>query len=441
MPRHLILCLCLLLGPGLFAASAQASDPPDLRERVQLLHDPAAGEVERRLVRVFDLFPGQNLDFTWEPARENRAPVDPVTHTAEGAGRLLWRVPGIADYDPRGLYAVFSGTLVDGRPDGEGRIEIRSGELYEGGWRDGLRHGAGYLLDTEGNHYEGAFDAGLPHGAGRYTARDGTVYEGPFHRGLRHGDGLIRMPGGTEYAARYDMGSEIESARPDGMADALAGGLLRAQSGEDAGRVTLATTIDQRRAELDTLRYTARPLDDTLAIFPANDQVIAGWNLTAPIQSVGWMTNFAAFYNPGQNNAFLMVELATGDGRTVEIAEVALEVQASRLETKPFLEVFGQFGCIGYRPEFALVNYGWGDLDGATLRYRFVPSAHSTAARWPGPHRRKCSRPRWRASASSGSLMSGAPWKSSASTRARCARRDTAARWARTTTSTAVSTS
>ena len=370
LPRLIGWCL-LALGLALPAA---AKDPePAWRDRVQVLYDPLTRSVERRQVTVMDLFPGQNLDFTWEPAQGNAEPVHPRTGRAQGAGRLIWRVRGMADYDTRAVYAIFSGRLEEGRPEGEGRIDIRTGESYEGGWIAGLREGEGYLRDPDGNHYRGGFVAGLPHGEGRYTARDGTLYVGSFRHGLRHGDAVVRLPGGTEYRSVWRAGEEVESDRPDVVLDAQTGGLLRAQAGDDASRVTLAPVIDRRKGGLQSLRYGAQPMDGTLAVYPANPRVIEGWNLEAPIEPFGWVSAFHAFFMPERNNAYMRISLQATDGGVVEIADVWLDVAESITERRPLLQVRTLQGCIGYRPYFGLLNHGWGAVDSATLRYRFVP--------------------------------------------------------------------
>jgi hypothetical protein len=370
MMRILGICLVAL---GLGLPEAMRAETQDWRERVQVLYDPMSRSVERQKVRVFDMFPGQNLYFTWEPAPGNAVPIDPATAQAQGEGRLIWRAQGMPDYDSRAIYAIFEGRLTHGKAEGEGRIEIRSGESYEGTWVAGLREGQGYLRKTDGTHYEGAFKAGLPHGKGRHTARDGTVFIGLFQRGLRHGEAMIRLPGGTEYRSVWAEGTEVESERPDILLDAMTGGLLRAQAGDQASRATLSPVIDMRRSSFEALHYTAQPMDGALGIYPGNRDIIDGWNLTARIEPWSWLSTYEEFWAAESNNAYMHFSLETQDGQPVEIRDVWLEVEESLTERKPLLEVRQMQGCIGHRPHFGLLNHGWGTVENATLRYRFVP--------------------------------------------------------------------
>ena len=122
----------------------------------------------------------------------------------------------------------------DGRPNGKGRLEIRSGEVFEGEWTNGLLSGSGLHIDAGGNRYEGMFAAGVPHGHGRYLARTGEIFEGEFRDGLRQGKGTTRLAGGSVYESEWDKGKEIGGTRPDLLADALSGGLVKTQSGGGA---------------------------------------------------------------------------------------------------------------------------------------------------------------------------------------------------------------
>ena len=342
---------------------------PGWQERVQVLFDPDTQTAERVLVRVADLFPDYTLSFTWEPARGSGPGIDRRTGSAEGEGRLIWRINGLPPYDDRSIFGVYEGRLVAGRPEGRGRLTLRSGEVYDGTWAHGLREGTGYLRDDGGNHYTGNFAAGLPDGAGVYTARDGTRYEGPFHNGLRHGTGTIRLPGGTTYASVWDLGREVQSDRPDVFADAMTGGLLRAQSGDDASRASLALVLDERMNAREPVQYTLQPMEGSFLVYPAAQDLIDAWNGTSIITEYGWSQQYL-IDRPVE--AMMYLSLGSTDGAAVDIASMWLDVSDSIAVLQPMLSVRNMLRCVGYSPHFGLVNHGWGAVNRAVLRFQFV---------------------------------------------------------------------
>eukprot|EP01035_Chromulina_nebulosa_P062462 gene62462-85420_t len=121
----------LMLSP----AFADPSTPPAgaWAERVQILYQADTRSVLRRTVRVWDVHPEMNLDFVWEPAA-GQSPDRTIAEdgTVNGKGKLVWRVRGSASYDPKTVFSSYFGDLRDGRPDGQGRLELRSGEVFDG---------------------------------------------------------------------------------------------------------------------------------------------------------------------------------------------------------------------------------------------------------------------------------------------------------------------
>lgn len=337
--------------------------------RVQVLYDPDSGTAERAMVRVMDLFPAYSLDFTWEPAHGSGPGIDRTTGAASGEGRLVWRLQGLPRYDPRSVFALYEGRLENGRPEGTGRLTLRSGEVYEGGWVEGLRAGTGYLRDADGSHYEGTFAAGLPHGEGVQTLWDGTRYTGPFRNGLRHGEGRIRLPGGTDYTSTWDMGREVENEKPDAFVDALTGGLLKAQSGDDASRVSLAPVIDARMSARQAFPYVLQPAGEGFVAYPGQDDLVAVWNAQSFLGVTTWEE---VFWVEPVTDAMFYLTLVARDDRPVKIDKMWLDVSESLPVLRPMLSLYERSGCIGYRPYFALANRGWGPVERAVLRFRFV---------------------------------------------------------------------
>ena len=116
-------------------------------ERVQVIYLSQSHSVVARPCRVWDPHPEKNLDFVWEPAT-GTDPGIAADGTINGKGKLVWRVRGSASYDPKTIYSVYAGEMRDGRPNGNGRLEIRSGEVFDGDWSNGLLSKARASIST-----------------------------------------------------------------------------------------------------------------------------------------------------------------------------------------------------------------------------------------------------------------------------------------------------
>lgn len=337
-------------------------------ERIQVFHDPENQSVFRRTVRVWDAEPGKNLDFLWEPAKGTVVDLGP-DGALGGRGTLTWRVRGAASYDPGAVYSVYIGEMKDGRPNGRGRLERRSGETSEGRWRDGVLDGIGSHVDAAGNRFEGEFRDGRPDGRGRYLAANGEIHEGAFAGGLRHGTGTTILPGGTRYESTWDMGVET-SKRPSTLADAESGGLIRIQTGADAAaRTEFSVTVDQRMNQLAEIRYQHLMREDDIAIYPQGDQINAAWNGDGEIGEGDTIFSAATESTP---YVFLEGRLATTDNSRVKLDSVKLEVTSSESYRKPMLTVQQHSGCVGFRPSLSFVNHGWGEVEDAQATVRFT---------------------------------------------------------------------
>ena len=352
-----------------FAARADESAHPQWAERVQVTYDAQTRSVSRVTVRVVDPHPEKNLDFVWEPAAGNWPGIDPQTNAATGKGRLTWRVRGSANYDPRTVYSTYVGEMREGRPEGQGRLEQRSGAFLEGAWKAGLLDGEGVSLDAEGNRYEGHFAAGKADGQGRLLSRDGSIYEGTFRNGVRHGSGTTRLAGGTTYRSQWRDGVEIGGNRPDVLADATVGGLVRAQAGGgDAGKVDMSLVVDQRITAQQQVQYQHVVRDEDIAIYPVSEAMNDAWNATGVIREdydtydADWEKDYA----------FVQVDLETTDGSRVKLDRMSLDVANSYAYRKPMLTLERHVGCVGFRPTFNFLNHGWGEVRDAQLSVRFT---------------------------------------------------------------------
>lgn len=336
-------------------------------ERAQILYDAETRSVARRTVRVWNPSPGLDLDFTWEPEAGERAGGVGSDGVVAGQGKIVWRIKGSASYDPKTVFSTYAGRLRDGRPDGRGRLELRSGEVVDGDWRAGRIDGPAVWIDASGNRYEGDFRNGLPNGKGTYRTTTGEIFTGGFIDGRRDGEGETRLPGGTVYRSKWKDGREIGGNRPDVLADARVGGLLRAAGG-DADRMEIAVAVEERMNQQSEMRYQHLVRDEDIAIYPVSEELNGLWNggeiysSSYMIDGVDWETS----------PAFVQVDLATTDGSRVKLKDLKLQVGSSEAYRKPMLTLTENYGCVGFRPNFVLVNHGWGDVRDARLNVQFT---------------------------------------------------------------------
>lgn len=356
-----------------FSAMAdQGGASPDgaWAERVQILYQSDTHSVLRKNVRVWDFHPELGLDFVWEPAA-GQSPDRTVAAdgTVNGKGRLVWRVRGSASYDPKTIYSSYFGEIRNGRPDGQGRLELRSGEILDGHWVAGQLDGHGIHIDADGNRYEGQFTAGVPNGEGRLETKTGEIFAGSFADGLKNGKGRTRLPGGTIYGSQWAMGKEIGGARPDVLADARVGGLLRAQTGGGAAdKVEIGIAVDQRMTQQADMQYQHLVRDEDIAIYPVSDEYNDAWNGTGQVRT----GNVYDGMDWEQAPAFAEVDLKTTDQSRVKLDSLEMKVASSEAYRKPMLSISEHYGCVGFRPDFSIVNNGWGDVKDMKMSIQFT---------------------------------------------------------------------
>jgi hypothetical protein len=353
-------------GSAVMAGTGQA---PGLQQKLHVIYDPISREVTRRMVSVVDPHPEMGLEFTWEPAAGNWPGVSPEG-LAHGAGRLSWRVPGAASYDPRSTHHAYEGSLKDGRFHGQGTLSYRDGSFYTGSWTNGALQGQGTHLDALGNRYEGAFVDGQPHGQGIYRAAEGWTYTGPFNNGQRNGTGEVVEPGGLTYEVVMDMGAQVSSTRPVVFADNRLAGVLPAQSGGSAGNVDISVMVDPRMSNGQEVGYTHIVQNGEVLIVPNSDLWRDAWNGADQIES------FFAYAMMGdaeweKNRAHTQFRLKTKDGKRERLKSLDLAVEYSVPHLRPVLAVQTHHGCVGFRPSFNFLNYGWGEVQNATARVGF----------------------------------------------------------------------
>jgi hypothetical protein len=372
MPRLVVSVLLplafLTLAPP--PASAEAA----LVTRVQVFFDPSTGTVQRRAVRLADPEPALALDFRWEPAAGAEPGLD-AEGRAEGEGRVVWRIPGLSDHDPRGWHHAYEGHLVAGRFEGKGTLRWRDGREMAGQFAAGQLHGPGRIRDGEGNLREGTFVAGLLQGEGTYRSQAGWVWHGPFRDDLMEGDGMMTEPGGVIYPLTMRAG-EPASAPPDRVfagGHPLIGGLRPAQGGPSmADRSQIAVQVDQRLSADQWAPYTETVEAGDVIIYPGNDSMAAIWNADpSGIGQAMLMEGSADDWN--ESRALTVFSLSTADGAPVRIEDLRLNVEQSVPYLRPFLIEESHLGCVPFQPSFQIENHGWGLVQNPRLRVRFAP--------------------------------------------------------------------
>jgi hypothetical protein len=363
----------LLAGAAVGASASGTAEQGRWAERVQIVYDAATRSVERKRVKVWDFQPEKNLEFVWEPERD--AGTIAVDGTVSGRGKLVWRVRGSASYDPKTIYSVYSGDMSGGRLHGKGRLELRSGEVFDGEWVEGRFEGRGWHLDAAGNRREGRFVAGLLDGEGRLLSANGEIFSGTFFNGKKHGQGTTRLVGGTTYVSSWDVGVEVGKSRPDVLADAMVGGLLKVQGGGgDADKVEISTIVDERMNQEAAAQYQHLVRDDDIAIYPLEQGMNDAWNGTGLISVGDWVyTGIDWTVAP----VFVNVDVATTDGTKVRMEDLELQVTASDAYRKPMLSLQEHRGCVGFRPELTMFNHGWGGVKDARLSIKFASDVTS----------------------------------------------------------------
>jgi hypothetical protein len=102
---------------------------------------------------------------------------------------------------------------VEGVREGEGRLQMPDGDVWEGGFVRGAMVGRGTMSYGDGRVYEGTVietaevvEGGVPHGEGKLTDLDGESYEGGFVMGEREGHGVIKTVDGDRFVGTFKAG-------------------------------------------------------------------------------------------------------------------------------------------------------------------------------------------------------------------------------------------
>ena len=70
--------------------------------------------------------------------------------------------------------------------------------------------------------------------------------------------------------------------------------------------------------------------------------------------------------------AFAEVDLKTTDQSRVKLDSLEMKVASSEAYRKPMLSISEHYGCVGFRPDFSIVNNGWGDVKDMKMSIQFT---------------------------------------------------------------------
>ncbi len=136
----------------------------------------------------------------------------PPSGLAVGQGRVEWRN---GDW--------YEGGLSEGLRTGKGVFVSRaSGFRYEGDWIENRQNGNGKTRFDDGDVYEGEMKDGLYHGQGSYLSKNGTRYDGQWKDGLKDGQGKLTFPDGDNWEGRFSNDQRTQEGQMNFVARLLA---------------------------------------------------------------------------------------------------------------------------------------------------------------------------------------------------------------------------
>lgn len=263
-------------------------------------------------VRVWDPSPELKLNFTWTGGAN-------ASEEAEGQGTLTWS-------DEKGPVSIYVGDLSGGKRNGNGNWLHRSGSKYSGSWKNNLKHGEGEYWLKYGDYYKGGFLDDKLHGTGKYVFADGSVYEGQFANGEKQGSGKLTFPDGRVHQSTWEKDQDTSPPPP-------------------ATEPYVVLGIDNRKYALDGnvifsgeagshecyLTYRGRWADGEYFIAP-DWPYWEKWQKGGPIGETG---NFDVGVYP----VFLEMRLYNPSKENLTISSAEIDVQTSRPDNEPILEV------------------------------------------------------------------------------------------------------
>ena len=115
----------------------------------------------------------------------------------------------------------YEGEWANDKPEGQGTMKWKNGDIYEGEYKEGERNGHGvatYAKDDESGreYYDGEWKGNQRDGQGTMKWTDGTVYEGEWAEGSLNGHGVLTYAEDDEYG-RISYEGEFKNSKRDGQ--------------------------------------------------------------------------------------------------------------------------------------------------------------------------------------------------------------------------------
>jgi len=201
--------MLLLLIVGCQDASLSAKEPAMLEETLEAVEEVITEKTSENLARrgASDRLPGSlkwgsiiifqaGDDFLLDHPEGLRA-VNSIVSTGSAAEEKTTHKPadttkpGPASESSSGLTqqtmhwkdGIYTGSVKNGVPHGQGKLTVPGGEQYTGTFQEGSITGYGTMIFPNGTKYVGNFKDGLPHGQGTMTNPNGGTLTGTFNHG------------------------------------------------------------------------------------------------------------------------------------------------------------------------------------------------------------------------------------------------------------------
>ncbi|MCO5233933.1 MAG: hypothetical protein LC105_11065 [Chitinophagales bacterium] len=85
----------------------------------------------------------------------------------------------------------YTGDIVNGKADGNGKGVFDNGWVYEGQWTNNAKQGKGKEKFTDGSYYEGDFENNMRSGFGTYVSKYNEKYIGQWENDMQQGEGTL----------------------------------------------------------------------------------------------------------------------------------------------------------------------------------------------------------------------------------------------------------
>merc|ERR1711907_272259 len=98
--------------------------------------------------------------------------------------------------------SVYNGNITNGFQNGKGRMVYCDRTIYDGDWVMGMREGIGEYIEGDG-HYKGGWKDNNKHGKGELNI-NGTVLNGNWYMDRKHGEFTETSSNGSCFISKYD---------------------------------------------------------------------------------------------------------------------------------------------------------------------------------------------------------------------------------------------